>query len=675
MEFFKFTAFKKNDETTIMTKRKQPIKKSQPKKKKTINTTPKPKTVQKNWLNNTRLHIIIIMALSLVLYANTIPHSYALDDSIVLTENNFTKKGFGGIGEILTTEGFMGFFGKEKNLVAGGRYRPLSLVTFAMEWQLFGENPQVSHFINILLYGATGIVLYLVLLQFFNPKRNGNHLESYFIALATTILFIAHPIHTEAVANIKGRDEIMCLLGSLAAMYFAFKYYYSSKLLHLLTSGILFFLAILSKENAITFLAVIPLAFFFFTKAKFGKIAMATLPALIGAVVFLLIRQSVLGAGAELSGQVGELMNDPFLEMTNSEKYATVTYTLGKYLQLLVFPHPLTHDYYPYHIPIMSWSNLGVITSLLIYISLAIYAFIRLPKKDPFAFGILYFAATFSVVSNVLFPVGTLMSERLVFMPSVGFCLILALLVNQFLIKNKKDILNYKKAAIMVGVLALLFSLKTIIRNPVWQNNYTLFTTDVRTSTNSAKINNAAGGVSIDEAIKPENATQKEALLNQAIGYLNKAVEIHPTYSNAWLLMGNAHFHKGEYDAAIEKYQYILNYNAGYQDAFNNMGMAWYRKGKAAIENNNFQEGLPALEQAYQYIPNHTELVGELGAAYGRLNRTTEAIKMFERVIQLNPNEARAYLNLGYAYFNSGNEALGQQYVQKAYEIDPNLRQ
>ena len=76
---------------------------------------------------------IIVLILALVQYANTIGHDYALDDAIVLSENQFTKQGFSGIKDLLSYDTFTGFFGKEKQLVAGGRYRPFSLITFAID--------------------------------------------------------------------------------------------------------------------------------------------------------------------------------------------------------------------------------------------------------------------------------------------------------------------------------------------------------------------------------------------------------------------------------------------------------------------------------------------------------------------------------------------------------------
>ncbi len=544
------------------TNKKRQIVSNTPKKETSTpkNSSPKAATPIEatSWLTNSRLHIILIFVLSFVLYANTLTHDYALDDSIVIIENEFTKKGLNGIGDIFGYDTFMGFFGKEKNLVAGGRYRPMSLVTFAVEWQFFGKNPSVSHFINILLYGLAGMVLYLLLLKLFQTRNEGKYLTAYFIALAATMLFIAHPIHTEAVANIKGRDEILALLGSLTALYWTLLYIQTKQTKFLIGSAVVFFLALLSKENSITFLAVVPLALFVFTKNKMREIALVTLPYVVIAVVFIAIRSSVLGAAAGIGEEAQELMNNPFVGLNASERYGTIFYTLGKYIQLLIFPHPLTHDYYPRHIEVMNFGNWQVLLSLSIYVILGIYALLRLPKRDPVAFGIIYFIATLSIVSNLVFSVGTNMSERLVFMPSVGFCLIMAVLAERFLPLKTLEKSKFPMALAAISVVVLLFSIKTIVRNPAWKDNYTLFKTDIKTSVNSAKLNNAMGGVTIDEANKLDaNDPNRAAMYNEAITYLAKAIEIHPTYANAYLLSGNAYFYQKNYTKAAEYYRYI----------------------------------------------------------------------------------------------------------------------
>jgi tetratricopeptide (TPR) repeat protein len=640
---------------------------------------------------NKKLHLIILFVFGFLLYANTITHDYTQDDAIVINDNDFVKKGFSGIGEILGNDTFLGFFKVKKNLVAGGRYRPLSLVTFAVEYQFFGESPTVSHFINVVLYALTGMLLYLVVLQFFHNKSTS---EGYFIALATAMLFLAHPIHTEAVANIKGRDEIMALLGSLGALYFAMKYALKGNFVQLIFAGICFFLGILSKENTITFLAVIPLAIFTFTKTEASKIGISTSVLVAFAAAFLIIRSSILGDAANLTANANmELMNNPYLKWTGSqyvdfssgEKFGTIFYTLGKYLVLLIFPHPLTHDYYPPQIPMMTFADGQVIFTLLIYIGAGIYALMRLPKKDPIAFGIIYFIATLSVVSNLVFPIGTNMGERFMFMPSVGVCLIAAVLL--YKLANKR-IANWSDLKLALPIIALFlvgFSLKTVVRNMAWKNNYTLFSTDIQTSINSAKLNNSMAGITSEEAIKPENAAKKQQMLNDAIRYGLKARELHPTYANPNVIIGNAYLYLGDYQKSIEFYDYTLRItgegSSDYTNALNNKKVAlanikpeYLTKQGEALANQQFAEAIRIGEQAIAAGNISVELFGQQGAAYGANGQHQKALEMFQKVLQLDPNSAQGYLNMGYAYQGLGDTANTNASFEKAYSLDSNLR-
>jgi tetratricopeptide (TPR) repeat protein len=640
---------------------------------------------------NKKLHLIILFVFGFLLYANTITHDYTQDDAIVINDNDFVKKGFSGIGEILGNDTFLGFFKVKKNLVAGGRYRPLSLVTFAVEYQFFGESPTVSHFINVVLYALTGMLLYLVVLQFFHNKSTS---EGYFIALATAMLFLAHPIHTEAVANIKGRDEIMALLGSLGALYFAMKYALKGNFVQLIFAGICFFLGILSKENTITFLAVIPLAIFTFTKTEASKIGISTSVLVAFAAAFLIIRSSILGDAANLTANANmELMNNPYLKWTGSqyvdfssgEKFGTIFYTLGKYLVLLIFPHPLTHDYYPPQIPMMTFADGQVIFTLLIYIGAGIYALMRLPKKDPIAFGIIYFIATLSVVSNLVFPIGTNMGERFMFMPSVGVCLIAAVLL--YKLANKR-IANWSDLKLALPIIALFlvgFSLKTVVRNMAWKNNYTLFSTDIQTSINSAKLNNSMAGITSEEAIKPENAAKKQQMLNDAIRYGLKARELHPTYANPNVIIGNAYLYLGDYQKSIEFYDYTLRItgegSSDYTNALNNKKVAlanikpeYLTKQGEALANQQFAEAIRIGEQAIAAGNISVELFGQQGAAYGANGQHQKALEMFQKVLQLDPNSAQGYLNMGYAYQGLGDTANTNTSFEKAYSLDSNLR-
>ena len=639
-----------------------------------------------SWFSNKQWHIWGLFALGFLLYTNALNHEYALDDAIVIYDNMFVKDGISGIPGILSKDTFFGFFKEEgkANLVAGGRYRPLTLVMFAMEVQFFGEKPFVGHLFNGLYYGLTVVLLYLLMLQLFRPKQNAA--KAYFIALATAIIFAVHPIHTEVVANIKGRDEIIALLGSLAAMYFSFRALREKNTRFQILAGGLFFLGLMSKENAITFLAVVPLAYYFFTKESTSTIMRQMVPFVIGAAVFLAIRFSVLGMN--FGGSTFEMMNDPFIKVeggryiafTAAERIATVLFGLGKYLQLLIAPMTLTHDYYPRQVGVMSFSDWQVGASLVVYIGLLIYSLMRLTKKDPISFAILYFLITISIVSNILFPVGTHLAERLLFMPSVGLGLALAILGYRFS-KGKAasgklpSYRHFSMTLALLAIVAVVFAGRTVMRNPVWKSNYTLFTTDINYSPNSAKLRNAVGGELVTLSVEEENETRRQEMLQEAVGHLNEALRIHPNYKNAYLLLGNAYNYLQQYDQSIDAYQQALRIDPAYHQARNNLGITYKDAGKYYGETKGeLDKAINYLKRAIDILPNEYEVLRLLGVAHGVKGDAIAAVEYFTLAANEQPKDAMAWYNLGIAHRTLGNTEISEQHFQKAIEIDPNLR-
>lgn len=613
------------------------------------------------WWKKTKTVYALIAAVCFVLYANTLGNEYALDDAIAITSNSFTKSGFAGIPDLFKYDTFTGFFGTTKELVAGGRYRPLSLVTFAVEWQLFGQNPGVSHFINILLYALTGIVLWQLLMRL-RPDES----KVWFLSLplVVVLLFLAHPLHTEVVANIKGRDDIMALLGALLAWKYSLHYIDGKGLKYGLFSGLALFGGLLSKENAITFLAVIPMAHYFFTDKSIPKIAKNWIPLILGAAVFLALRYAVIGFPK--TEVATELMNNPFLGMSGSEKIATIIYTLGIYVKLLFFPHPLTYDYYPYHIPITGLTDLRFILSAVLYVALGSFALIRLPKKDAISFGILYFFATMTIVSNLFFPIGVFMNERFAYMSSVGWALVAGILLVDRFPRLFKFASGGKVSQYLLIVVLAGFSIKTIARNPNWKNDFTLFQHDVKISKNSAKSNVTAGGSLIDAADLVRDPQRQKSMYQEAIGYLDKALEIHPDYVDALLLRGNA--------------QYKL-----YQDEKGTLAY-YFRILDIAPENVNVPRNLQVVmngsknyalkAQAYEryltYQPNNFDMLILLGQVYGRnLNQLDKALNTFERAVRVNPNDVRGYKNLGTVYGIQERYQEAIDVLLKAEEIAP----
>ncbi len=665
---------------------------------------------------NTWLHCILIMVLSFILYGNTLKHDYTQDDAIVIYDNMFTTKGVKGIPGILKYDTFYGFFKKEgkASLVTGGRYRPFTLMMYAVEVELFApvkvdangntvkdkdgdtiydpkENDKggegnmikkVGHFMNILFYGFAGIVLYLLLLQLLGPRQDA--VFAYFIALATSILFIAHPIHTEAVANIKGRDEIMVLLGSLAAAYFIIKAYHKGSSFSI-PAGICFFIALMSKENAITFIGAIPLMMYIFTKAKWSEIITHSSVLIVSAAIFLGIRSFVL-PNSGLGDLSMELMNNPYLKVeggkwvhfTSGERLATIFHTLGRYLQLLIFPHPLTHDYYPRHISIMTWSDWQAIGSLLTHLGLLAYGIFGLLKKDKLSFGILFYFGTLFIVSNILFPVGTNMSERFLFMPSVGFCFVIAILMFRLSkIMDKNQTVTFKKLQgmlLLLGVIVIALGAKTINRNPVWKDNFTLFTTDVNVSKNSAKLQNAVGGELINKNRNEKNETLRRQKLMEAAEHLKTALKFHPTYKNSYLQLGNCYNYLKEYELSIEYYNKVLTIDPNDDNALKNMGITYRDAGRYhGEEKGDLSTAISYLEKALKFQPNDYETLRLLGVAYGVSGSNDKAIDYFTKALALNPDHPDAIWNLANAYRYNGNQTKADELYQRAIQIDPEV--
>ena len=147
----------------------------------------------KRWLG------ILLAVIGIAVYANTFSHEYVLDDWGLMPENKVTRRGFEGLGEIFRTSYRTGMDVADNSL-----YRPLSKATFAIEWAIAPNQPILGHVDNILLYGLACFVLFLTLTKLFR--------QQLLVPFLATLLFAVHPLHTEVVANIKSRDEIMCLL-------------------------------------------------------------------------------------------------------------------------------------------------------------------------------------------------------------------------------------------------------------------------------------------------------------------------------------------------------------------------------------------------------------------------------------------------------------------------------
>jgi len=500
---------------------------------------------------------VILFLFAIGLYAQTVTYDYTYDDKTLITLNTITQKGFDGIKELISTPRLFGF--EKRN---DGRYSPLSTTSHAVMYQFFGREAAAEHTLNVLLYGISIVVLYCAL----NLLLKNYSIWFPFLA---TLLFAAHPIHTEVVASIKSRDELLAFLFCIISTFFATKYHDTKKLKFSYFSAIALLLALLSKESAITFLGIIPLFLYFFRTAKVKDCVVSILPHLALAITFLVVRHLVLTSYGSV-GLAGKLEN-PLFVSTVSERVGTAFYILVRYyIGMLFLPHPLVCDYSFNQIPVISLGSFKAIFSIATCAALLYWASSQLKQRTLFSFAVFYFFATISVVSNIPFPIGTIMGERLLYAPSLGFCILVAyLLAKHFkFIKTQSNRPSGFALWVIVAIL-VIYSAKILDRNPEWKNEESLYEAEVLKSPYSAKMNQSMGNLRLDQARYEES-----------ISYFEKALRIFPEDANTLAWLAIVETRRGNKDKAIEIYKKALKINTNYKLGYYKIGLLFLERGE-----------------------------------------------------------------------------------------------
>jgi len=584
-----------------------------------------PLTLKISWLV-----AIGFILLGFLLYGQSMGFNYVLDDAIVFTGNSHVKNGINGINDILANDSFHGYFGEQKDLVQGARFRPLSLITFALEYEFFGSSSAVSHFINILLYSLTAFICFLSLRRLFRDDTTHSQLI-YSIAFISSLIYLCHPIHVEAVANVKGRDEILSMLFSVWALLASLRYIDNGKLLTLISIPILFLLGLIAKENTITFLAIIPFAILLFRKESRKKTMVVFSLLFIVSIVYLLWRYQVIGylLGDEPSD---DLMNNSFVGMSVVQRYATISYTLLLYFKLCFFPHPLTHDYYPYHIPIMDFGDWQVWLSIILHLGLAVLIVFWRKKRPEISFSLFFYIAALSIVSNIVISIGTFMNERFMFAASLGTCVILAYIIHFLASKNqeKRKLVLAVMSAIIIG----LYCFKTITRVPAWKSELSLNNAAIKVSKNSARANSFMATALFNEYKRTTDRLRQKELLERALPHARKATQIHPTYYNGYLMQvgvaAELYKQNGDLEALLKDFKPAMIYKPqiSFLEEFltyindredRNKMMSFYKD--VCITNmidkrQDYKWSIKFLSMAFKMDPNDPEIRRGLRKAY-----------------------------------------------------------
>jgi len=560
--------------------------------------------------------IIGLFAFTFLLYANTLSNDYAIDDMIVTTDNPLVNKGIEGIGELITHGYFYANTGRNDE-----SYRPLSMVMIALETEFFGLKPSVNHFFNVLFYSLTSVILFLFLRLVFKEKNIA-------IPLAISLLFLSHPIHTEVVANVKSRDEIIQLFFMILSLLLLFKAYEKPncqtllKCLTIFGSIFSYFLALMSKEIAITFLAVIPLLLYFFSDLKIKKIAIYTIPYFAIFLIYMLLRISILDNVA-IDKEISIYQNSLFAASNIWDFLATNMTVHLKYLQLLVYPHPLSWDYSYNQIPVVNFANPQAIFSVIIFLSLLAYAIYSFLKKNPISFSILYYLITISIVSNFVVRIASTMGERFIYTASLGFAIFIVFLGNNLLKKIKTS--DFNKTVIIfvvLGTITLLYSNKTINRNKDWKNNATIYKSGAIASPNSARTHLALA----DEYRIKFIENQSNITLQNSISEYERALEIYPENPSAYFSYGYLYYTINQKDKAFELFQKGISYDSLHVDMLNYIGIIY-------TEKNDFENGEIYFTKVLDIQADYTHALNNLAFIYTQTKEFDKALELYQKLI------------------------------------------
>jgi tetratricopeptide (TPR) repeat protein len=483
--------------------------------------------------------LFIFFTLIFIIYGQSLLGDYVFDDRGIVEHQNVLSD-TNNIGRII-----MHPYWEADN----GLYRPTTLISYAFNIVVFGNDPFSFHLINLILYIFICFFIYLLIKKLFSQPILG------FIC---ALFFLTLPIHTEVVANITGRSELLCLFFSLLVLLEFSKEKINYYLIFLYS-----LLAIGSKETGITILpAVICLLYYRegkinieIIKKYFKEISAVSL----GIIFYFFLRFFSLGINKFLNIQTS-LIENPLLFTDPISRMATSLKILWMYFYKSFWPINLCSDYSFNQIPINhNWLNIEVLLGLFI-LFFSIYLIFKYKNKKPLiTLGGIIFIFSFMPISNILFPIGTIAGERLFFYPSLGWCLILGFIFYNILNSIKKEQAKIY-FIVFISLIMILYSGLSLKRQRAWLTEENLFTSAKECAPNSVLSLSNFGAMHL---IKGN--------LEKAEEELTKSMNIKPIYSKGLNNLGLVYFKQGRYDEAKKMYYLALKQEFPYPGTLENL--------------------------------------------------------------------------------------------------------
>ncbi len=613
------------------------------------------------WYSKTAFWMkVILFVFAFVLYGNTMKNGYSLDDLYVTYNNPMVKKGLAAIPQILSSR-YINLNAEEGGTMNFG-YRPLTKAMFAVEHEFFGEDPGTSHLINILLYGLTLLILFSILRKL---MRN----YSIWFPFLITMLWAAHPVHTEVVASLKNREEILSFLFGLLALQSFMAYAGKESHVALAGGAILFLLSVFTKPSTLPLLAAIPFTLYFFTRANVKNLVMISGSMILILIVAVLFVKLYLPA---ISRPMLFFENPLAFEKNFLLHVSTGMYGLLLYLKLLVFPHPLLF-YYGYNtIPVVGFSNIWVILSIVLHLGLLVFAVMKLREKHILSYAIFFYLIVISMYSNIVKPPAGIIAERFLYIASLGFSIaVIYFLFKLLRVPTQKPGSDKDTWKVVVALLVILipFTARTIDRNKDWNSQLSLFSNDIRYLGNSAKANFIYATTLKTELIEnlKEGGGQSgtEPQVEKIIGLLEQTVKIYPGYFEAWNSLGEMYtMMKNDNEKALEYFSRTVKEKPTY-------AAGWYNLGYIHFQKEDFPQALDNFRKAATLDSTDLKTMSNLAMCYNKTGQVDSAVLTNEKIIRSKPNVVIPYLNNASFYLARQDSVNAVIWLEKAAVVKP----
>ena len=479
-------------------------------------------------------HIALIIIMGFAAYANSLTGKFIWDDEY-LVANNFYITSFKNLPMIFTKDIGLGAFTQY------GSYRPFQMLTYMIDYSVWGLNVTGYHLTNTLLHILVALAVYWLITILFNKRT---------ISFFTAILYVIHPVHTEAVSYISGRADSLAALFMLLSIIFYITQLRANTVFISILMILSYIVAILSRENALI-LPILLVLYHYVFKSKVKIKPFLTIVSIVFGYIVLrtLVLKSISFPGLNF--------NILFLRIPG------LFVAIINYLRLLFLPFNLHMDYGN---AIFHLTDLRAISGLAITSLLILYIFQKRNNNRLVSFSIAWFFINLLPVTNIYPAQISYMAEHWLYLPCMGFALAVASVLYGILNTTKKyRIFTY----IFIGIYFSFYFYLTVRQNEYWQVPIRFYEKTAEYSPNKATAYTLLCSGYIDIG-NNEKAVQACA----------KAIQINPHISRVYYNLGNAYSNIGKNEEAIKAYQKEIINDPGFLEAYNNLAAMYTTIGK-----------------------------------------------------------------------------------------------